>query len=497
MQKQKRLIALITIVSMIIVSGCSSSSGGSTVINGGDQIEHSKQKQAYELQETINKEKEDVDRHFGSGFYFEDFSEEEAELNDYFAKRLEAELQSVNNVEFDFEMKIENEYYNDSLNEYREGALDKSVFYDEPETYIREIDCAITMFGGEYTFDESVAISYKLENIETRWNNFGDWNGDGDVTNDGVRKWEVTCIDYDLTRKQMEGYEFNGPIGADDPYVSHITNYAFDTHEGSSTAREWDFEVLDRLKEKYNEDFVFIEPNISSPTHQSVYAPVSDESLEFVTEVYSDEPRDTYKSVLAQKVLSEKVDKIIKDAGAEDYIVQLSIPNSPDPTSDPYAKPYDTSNISENENFLDEVYLDNSFHISLYFLESKENIDFLKIKNIVSQIDSLVSVMSHSHVGWLKRISIFVFFVEIDENHREIVVKEFKENTITEKEFRGYSSLENIQYDLWKTDADTDAFKLIDIIGKSHTGVLKILQYDESLTIEEFVEEYKVETKYD
>ncbi len=513
MKKLKYLITLI--VCMTLITGCSGSHGGSTVINGADQIETAKQLKEAEVKANIVSKKEDIERQYGSGFYFEDFSEEIAEINKYYERVLYNEVFNINEqvhyeeefngserviskkvlniseMEFYARIRVKNEYYNDSLNAYRQGSLAAEDFFEAPEKHVRSMDIYLTTFFDGLTKKEylddydrhQVIEQYIVKKIEK-------WNASG------IEKAEYSYRLYNLQPAKFKNYEFNQPIGRNDPYKDNCIEHVHTENQHQLEVRDVIYELLENLHTKYNEEFVFIKPNHVRTGGPRTYffAPKKDYTLEFSSDSYG---LDTYKHVLTQKILSEKVNAIIKEEGAEDFIVQFSAPVCFNTYSDPYEKAYDTSNVYENENFLDEVFLDSGYETALYYIDNTGEYDYSLVHRIVKRIAGLIQVYGTNSNDLYDRTRFFVFFYDFDNAYLPILIDSFYKEAVTYKYFRESSSVSSMAFNRYKTREDTDAFAILDVYGHEQEEKLKILRFDESLSLEDFIEEYSGTSIYE
>ncbi len=512
MKKINYLITLI--VCMTLITGCSGSHGGSTVINGADQIEKAKQLKEAEVKANIVSKKEDIERQYGSGFYFENFSEEISEINKYYERVLYNEVLNINEhvfyeevfdgsesvlrkevlniseMEYYARIRVENEYYNDSLNAYREGSLAAEDFFEAPEKHVRSMDIYLTTFFDgltrkEYLDDydrQQVIEQYIVKKIEK-------WNASG------IEKAEYSYRLYNIQPAKFKNYEFNQPIGRNDPYKDNCIEHVHTENQHQLEARDVIYEILDSLHEKYNEEFVFIKPNHHDGGMTYLFAPVKDETLEFSMNFSG--KLDTYKHVLAQKILSEKVNAIIEEEGAEDFIVQFSAPVCFNTRSDPYEKAYDTSNVYENENFLDEVFLDSGYETSLYYIDNTGEYDYSLIHRIVKRIAGLIQVYGTNSNDLYDRTRFFVFFYDFNNAYLPMLKDRFYKEAVTYKYFRESSSVSSMAFNRYKTREDTDAFAILDVYGHEHEEKLKVLRFDESLSLEDFIEEHSRTSIYE
>ncbi len=514
MKKLKYLITLIVCITLI--TGCSGSHGGSTVINGADQIETAKQLKEAEVKANIVSKKEDIERQYGSGFYFEDFSEEIAEINKYYERVLYNEVLNIkeqvlyeeefngserviskkvlniSEMEYYARICVKNEYYNDSLNAYREGSLAVEDFFEAPEKHVRSMDIYLTTFFDGLTdedyqndYDRHKVVEKCIPKIIEEWNT------------KGLETAEYTYRIYNIKPSKFGQYVFNQPVNRIDPYKDNCISFTHYENQDKLGVTDKVYETLNSLHEKYNEEFVFIKPNHVRTGGPRTYffAPKKDYTLEFSSDSYG---LDTYKHVLTQKILSEKVNAIIKEEGAEDFIVQFNAPVCFSTYSDPYEKAYDTSNVYENENFLDEVFLKHGYDISLYYLlKENEEISYDLLKRIVSKITDLTQVKDQNPYGRQDRTRSFVFFYNYNDDMRHIIIDSFRKNILSEKYFREDSSLSSMTYGLFKIRAELDSFSLLDIYGHELDNKLRIFEFDETLNLEDFINEYSTTSIYE
>ena len=123
--------------------------------------------------------------------------------------------------------------------------------------------------------------------------------------------------------------------------------------------------------------------------------------------------------------------------------------------------------------------------------ETDKELESEMIQRMISEIMSITNVKMDTNYGPLQRQSSFVFFYKIDESYKPIAIDLFENGAITETHIREQSTLSNFMSNRRWVTAETDGFDLIDVKATNLDYIFKVLEYDFSLDIDGFVNEYK------
>ncbi len=146
---------------------------------------------------------------------------------------------------------------------------------------------------------------------------------------------------------------------------------------------------------------------------------------------------------------------------------------------------------------LDEVFLDDWYDVSLYYFVENQNIDYELVRRIIDKTRMIISKNDARPEGANSCMSNFVFFYEYDEIMKPVIFDLFNKMKPTEKYFRESGDVSSITYGLFTVRSETDEFYLLDIYGTELDEKLRVFKHDKSISLEEFLEEFRRTSIYE
>ena len=478
MEKLKKKIILILLLSLILLlpSCTSKPQGGSvTLADMAGNIDEVAEQKSLQFKEE-NKEK--FDKHYSGNLYYEDFSEEAKLINEAYGERKIKELKYPYEEEnlgkyLEYFMKPNVECYNLSLKKLRDGEITIDDILEDEEEHIRSISLDFYYFREE---------KFRFLEFSSDFKRMRDSYREKDVP------FEVVVRGY--LKSKLRQFSFEWLKKMDKPFIfledsySKFTNEYYTT-EGEKFGKIYEDEKiksLRTLKDRYNEEFIAIHERLESEGFYQVYSPVNDMSIKFDVEtIYGNK----YACVMAQKMVTKTVNKIIKSKGYEDRIVVFStVEYVPDNHSEEFNLKVDFNNIKTEEDevkFINEIF-PQSMQTTLYYLFTEdEEIDYKGIKEVVEEYQEIYP-NKEDDIN-----SVFIYLIKISEENRKIAVDLFKDKDSTE----GYFIKRNPGIDLanqFIVRTDHEGFRFLDVYGEQLDFMYWITKPSKDLTVQEFIQ---------
>jgi len=487
MNKNKRFLGIIismllTIAISVLVSGCTINSGSSvdTVINVNSLVEAEVQMIKAKERVPISEVKA-LALDYRDGVYFGDYDEVKDKLNKQTEEKVTELLSEI--IEVPYIVKAELILYNSGFKEAKENNYDLDEIVAEKQGLIKTANIQIYSFVDGVDENPKKANYHNIEIGQPAAKAVYDHFGVRDT--DRLRAFDKSLLDA-ITFDEMEQIETGDELFKHLRSINKSGNYAVsgrygDREEISDDDTTDAGELLDFLKEKYNEEFELIdfERDITRGRLRKVaiVAPERDNSLRFMSHFIRFNT-DRYKSVLLQKFISDYINKIIEDEGAGDYIGQFtSVGTNNDTSLDVKAM------LDDPDEYLRTIPY--SFDVGLYYLKTpSEKVDYQMIINVLLKIQDLVEVDL--------RASRFVYVYEVEEVDRSTILELFKSADTSEYYFRdGMNALAYGQYGIRN---NSDCFKFLEVYGKPSYFMYRIEgEMSESTDGENFRRIYKQE----
>lgn len=253
------------------------------------------------------------------------------------------------------------------------------------------------------------------------------------------------------------------------------------------------------LEEKYNKEFFYYIYGFN-------YAPKDNPDLYFSTYYYEEDPiiNDVYLGIMYQYELNKYIRKMIDDAGLTDKVLFLV-------TTKPYE---DIHNKVVNTNFqkydfkkgykpLD--FLRNGYNgyvaVTLINLKKEEEkINYKALQDLAFKIDELVGVGIHDErvedenrkpkiKSKTKWINLYVYYYDIDDYDRKVVVDLFKKHPITQHDkAKSVLGLADIYSLSQVTRAETPGFHYLDIYARPRLIGSKIYYSEFTENLNNYIE---------
>lgn len=478
------------IVAVLLISGSILFFGGcvsptKTSYTGQDLIKQAEiEREA--LVAAAQERKSDLDKMYRNGLYFEDFSKEIEILDTFIAQKVEAEYQEVISPASSILIDPHNQYYNASLKQMKEGKLTPEDFYNNPGEHIRKMMYdqyqLIAGVDAEDHTSQYLALDAKRTSILEEYV----------AKKLGYIKLRIyPLMNKALTREKAlellkerllkEHIWDNGLI-----YSSMETPYIIN---GKSTSGVMigsrTLDTLQRLKDKYHEEFLPVESIGGTQKTGERYASKRYPEVLFENGSWSTE--DAYLQALSQKLLCDEVYRIIKEEGGEKFIAPLSVPVSND---DFIGKnTYNTVEIPDVKDFLLNAYT-GEYQVTLNYLKtSDEEIDYALLQRITNRIHILISSEEKS------RNVVLVYFYDVDESDKTIVTDLFKRDMLTASDFDDRESLMGIYSNMYRDRVETDGHHYLDVYAEKLEYLLRPSEIFAG-TVEEYVKKNTIDSLY-
>lgn len=450
--KLKRVIPVALLA--ITLAGCSSG-GSTTTMNSMDAKYEAGLKDAVRLAELKLTREEELERHYGNGLYYVDFEKEEDEINMKFAEKFEEVYKSkITNLDYPIHAVANMEIMNDSLQKYRDGEITFEDIYENQVIHVRKAKIRYYLFG-----DLSINEGFSAEdNYELLASSFTDIAGglpyiDTFVVDKKHKSsiYEMPQMDY----KEMAIYLDERNIDFD-ALIINGNGY----HSSS-----FDDDVLSRLQNKYNEDFIFIkiddDPNIDRFNDMNALCiPKRDPEIEF----YAHTMRDKYFSTLTQGIIGKRMNEIIDEFGLSDRVVQFTFYDTRDDyreEDERISGKIDTDAITDSKKFV----ADNRsgyYETTFFYLKDRGEQEDEKLLN---ELTSKAFFSMKDKQGNSVIIVDYQVF-QISENNRKLVVDVFRDEIYAENYFReGISSISEALATRLVNRGESEGFLLLEVFG--------------------------------
>ncbi|WP_430885355.1 hypothetical protein [Fusibacter sp. JL216-2] len=449
----KRVLPVALLVLML--AGCSSG-GSTTTINSMDAKYEAGLKDAVRLSELKLSREEELERHYGKGLYYVDFKKEEDEINIKFAEKFEAVYKSkITNLDYPIHAVANMEIMNDSLQKYRDGEITFEDIYENQVIHVRRAMTRYYLFG-----DLSIKEGFSAEdNYELLASSFTDIAGglpyiDTFIADEKYKSsiYEMPQMDY----KEMAIYLDERNIDFDALIINgngyHNSNF--------------DDDVLSRLQEKYDEEFIFIkiddDPNVDGFNDMNALCiPKRDPEIEF----YAHTMRDKYFSTLTQGIIGKRMNEIIDEFGLSDRVVQFTFYESMDEFDDEDERligKIDTDAIVDPLEFVQQNRNGDYETTFFYLVEPGESEDTELLENLVDEA-FFSTKDDHGEALLVPDAQVF----QVSKENRRIIVDVFRNEIYAENYFRqGISSVSEALATYLIDRGDTEGFLLLEVFGE-------------------------------
>ncbi|WP_430885353.1 hypothetical protein [Fusibacter sp. JL216-2] len=420
--KLKRVLPVALLVLML--AGCSSG-GSTTTINSMDAKYEAGLKDAVRLSELKLSREEELERHYGKGLYYVDFKKEEDEINIKFAEKFEAVYKSkITNLDYPIHAVANMEIMNDSLQKYRDGEITFEDIYENQVIHVRRAMIRYYLFG-----DLSVGEGFNAEeNYELLASSFTDIAGGLPYIDIFIADEKYKSLIYEMPQmdyKEMAIYLDERNIDFDALIINgngyHNSNF--------------DDDVLSRLQEKYNEEFIFIkiddDPNVDRFNDMNALCiPKRDPEIEF----YAHTMRDKYFSTLTQGIIGKRMNEIIDEFGLSDRVVQFTFYDTRDDyreEDERISGKIDTDAIENEMKFIEEN-RNGYYETTFYCLKEPGELEDKELLNELTDKAYFDLKDSQGNSVLLTDYQV----VELSEEKRSLVVDVFRDEIYAENYFR-------------------------------------------------------------
>jgi len=420
----------------------------------------------FKTQNHMEKMRRVLGRDYGTDLYYEDFSETKERMNREFAES----LNKVFGEGSDRRVIIKGGVvlYNKAYKKAQSENLSLEAMLLDVSENVKCIDAEIYCIDTYFTRQGNREMLYRK--LNEFYKPFKEMELDQSEFTIRIYHEEILDeIDIDVAKERED---FEVLLNNHDNYK--LFNNICGNNEISyeSVAR-----LESRLEAKYGEEFICVN-KIWRPYFDDggysfhVFSPVRDLSVEF------DSKRDDkYLMALAQKKIGASINEIIDNGGATEKLVQFTS-----------LEGYDSREIipteMDDKSFIDAyVY---SAEISLYYLhEYNERMDYEKILEVVKAVRAEYQSSS--------KYSLSIFFYEVKELDRRILVDLFNKNLITENTFEKKRNPNGVAEGRYKVRTETEGFNYLDVYGKKMDYMLEIYSMEayEEMGARAFVEKYK------
>ncbi len=486
--KKRYFIALLTIVVVLMVSsGCNSNN-----VKKQDSIDIAEITQGIdekmELEALSFKEanQEKYDRHYSGDLYWQDFGEEKEIVDEAYKEKWTEYIRSIvedaDVEDFDFFVRADIQCINQSFLDLRNKKLEIEDIIENEQEHIWKMNIDIYYFQNESMY-QSIFYSelypliehYKRKGIVAEIITRG-YNNDifSYVKLDVLKHREVPILEIDLdsypVRYAYEYYitENSKTVGSD----------AEESSEGSRIKKG-----IKEIEERHNEDIVYLYENPNNG--KEVFALKSDLSLRFEVDITHGHSK--YPAVMAQKMITKRIRDIVNEHEVSDKIVTFSTVEYQYKVTSELVK----MNIDFKDN-VDDLDFVNNFvpkgtQTTLYYLlEIEEEPDYEILKSIIEDYQEVYPDQEG------KYFNVFVYFVRLPEQKREIVVDLFEDKDQTEYSFLiDKPGLDLEHMNIVRTDHE--GFRFIDIYGEFEDYIFRANKEVKDKTINEFIEDHKLD----
>ncbi len=432
------------------LTGCVESSN--EYVSGHDLIEDAKLKAEQEVEENRITRKEEFDKHYRNGLYFEDFGDTAKKLNDLMTPVVQEKYASL--PYWPVVARSNMEFYNLTLKQYRDEQLSFEEIVANPEEYIRNWSVWLYYFVDYKTHSSTERIEW-IEHMENDASSFVETGGAH------AELHIIWCEDEFLSEYSVDEATKTEDIQSflvsyAEPYdYYYITESDFSANriDANNTLIEL---PLGHLYEKYHEEFKMI----GLENDNIVCVPVNNPSLKFQLD-----NGDRYLSVLVQSIMTEKAYELIEEEGMTGKIIPFVMPTDNTYTMNSMNKlAYNTGEGFDSHHFIENVY-EGNYDFSLYYLVDEEaDIDYAMLQRLMGKIYDIPyntwdSVDERTY--WDKNI--FTFFYKTTKEDRDIISKLFKEDAVTGDGFPVRTTMANVASTMDSVRSETDGFAYLDV----------------------------------
>jgi len=413
---------------------------------------------------------------YHDGMFFEDFSVEKEMINEELVRFIEGQIDNVEDI--DYIMRPNLECFNTTYKKVREESLDIEQIMSDPVQYVKEYEMDVYLFVTNMYDDSALKLSgYFSEQSRA---------------NKGVGFKDFKFRVYEFGRQYLESISVDELKDNENILEKLIFSNDYDISSyfangdgyGGYYNRENFEEYTKPLEEKFKEKFVIIDQ-----TEQDEYgylcAPVSNLNLLF----QATKSRNRYSAVLTQSIMTEEIEKIIRESGAEGRIVQFTSSGAYDDLeTNENSIINNVSDRSDNRTFLKEVNC--GYTTSLYYLKSpSEAIDYELLMNLSKKISEI-----RGNEG---KHTLMIYPYNTGEEVRKILVELFKKNEGPDKYFKKPAGA-NLLGSVYKTRDSSEKFKYLDMYGSKLDHMFFIYRVDDEFfddetkeDVDRFIERYK------
>ncbi len=460
---RKSIIYVITIVLLISLSGCQTQKYQQT-LELGDLAEQSEERVEAKIEYIKETAKADFERHYGQGRFDKDFSILNLEANELFKSKVMEDLNAIEDGVYFIMGEIA--FFNDSLEKVENGDLATEDLVENTLEHAKDSDLTIYVLVDDVFGESKSRFSEYFRELGPTF------------VNDTARNRSLVMktFDSDLLKKRSIEELIADPqrdvFFMTEPGGKNIRNYEdeFSWWENVSNFKDG----LDELKEKYNEDFIILNPVNGARSRHYMCAPAKDVNLEFFDGTAAID-EDRYLNVLAQSIFDKEIEAVIEKYGAQDKIAY-------------YSAIVDYKYTRFHTDFVDDIYellksdgkLRNE--TTLYYLkEPEEMIDARLIFEVSKDIQLLTKELSP------KRNVIWVRFFDMESDNRAVALNLLKSKGLLggiEREQKTFVRLETLD----EVDADAIAFYYLYTYGNEMEYVLQLNELLDDEYGEDFIE---------
>lgn len=486
-RKTSIIITLICIT--LLITSCVNRYSTTESYNVSDLIEESNAEGELEQKLYADENKWKYDKHYEGGVFFNDYSKEIEELTEKFSKKIDKrfieyqgitknytlEKDSRKPYSFQYFYELEVEFYNSSLEAYKNKTLSSDELFENEREHIREIKLTA------YSFTDKNCTVYGVNRLQEELHE--------EYFNKDI--WiEMTGRSYDESILESKNIEEISAMESPIIYLEsqgikrHIYYYPKGTklHNICNTTRVK--EKREDLVKRYNEEFVFINKDFESDHY--LFAPVRNTDLTFEVDF---DNTSKYPAVMVQKMVSERIYEILEKNNVADRIVFFT--TAAEIYEYEKKDKFNTLEFNFTKPFDDLLFVNDlvprGVQTSFYYLydSNSTDVDYVQIKKIIEDSQSLYPPREGEWVFYIN-----VYFIDLSDEKRKIAVELFKGKDHTENAFHTKSPGLNLS-GLFIRRTNHEGFRFLDVYAKKDNkhmsfGSLEI----KDITVDEFVERY-------
>lgn len=472
MKYRKKLILMALIVFGTSLSGCGSSDDAVESLSYYEIQQQEKEEKAAHLEKIRTTKKEDLTKMYKDGLWKEDFSEVKKRLDQEFEAYLEDDLEPLTGIPLYVES--ENEYYNSALKTAQEENLSIEYMLENSAECIRNYKFNLYDFEDDF-FEE--AYEARIKEIQETFPKRDDQK---------ILFKHYTFREKALDEKSGEEWELTP-----DAFRILVRNFFGKYHKKTAD------NVLEVLKNKYNEDFIFRYDLRSLSKNNDgfhVCQSVEDPEILFedqITDTNSSLSKmDKYLAAVSQKYMYELIEEILVEEGLDDRVVSFTVPGGYDWT-DIDNTPYDMSQVNTRDDvltLLNDGFLGDYDINLIYMKDQDEEVDYEKVMAATKRIMDLINSGTKVSTDGKLRDNGFLYIYNLPEGDHEVVKYLFERDRITENYFRPMKSFYDLK-NFWVKRVETDGFHYLDVFGAKEKEYWMVGEQD-AITVEEFEKRY-------